>query len=576
MLTPLVYAVRRKAVAWFAVFFALITCVFSLLLLWNIQSGAVIAYDWIPQYGISVALNLDALGVYVAVVAGTIGFLVVLYSVKYMEHAEHEGYSLAKYYSLTLLFIGSMIGLALSDSIILVYIFWELVGFCSFILIAYYYKDQRAVRAGTKAFVVTRIGDTGLFVAIVALWGSTQSTSIAKIVTLAPPQSMLLALAGFGVLLGAIGKSAQFPLHVWLPDAMEAPTTISALIHAATMVNAGVYLIARTYPIFSIISWWPSVVLIIGTFTAFFAATLALAERDLKRVLAYATVSQLGYMFSAAGAGAILACEFHLVSHALFKALLFLGAGAVIRSVHTRDMYEMGGLAKHMKLTSATFLVGTLAATGIPLFNGFWSKELVLDSTYASGYAGATGVLVLTTFVTAAYSWRMYYLVFLGKKRTSIWAHDPPYEMSVPLIILSIATLTSWLLVGGFSSGLVYSLSHAYGVELLTLMQMIETTLFSPLVIGSIISLIIILGLAFGYKDKMLQFLRDDRGIAKVLKRGYWFDDLYSAAGRGVLVVGRTVSLSQTGDVNYNFAWIVLGGIVLLLILLLWNIGVIV
>ncbi len=573
LLAPLVYAIRKKAVAWFAVFFALITSTLSLLLLTNIQNAVLLTYDWIPSIGFSLALNLDALGIYVAVVAGGIGFLVVLYSVQYMKHVENEGYSLLRYYGFTLLFIGSMIGLALSDSIILVYIFWELVGFCSYALISYYYKDPKALRAGTKAFVVTRVGDIGLFIAIVALWGSTNTTSLARIVNLAPQNNLLLTIAGFGVLLAAIGKSAQFPLHVWLPDAMEAPTTISALIHAATMVNAGVYLVARTYPIFSIIPSWPLVVVIIGTFTALLAATMALAEPDLKRVLALSTISQLGYMLSAAGAGAILAFEFHLVSHAIFKGLLFLCAGAVIHAVHTRNMYEMGELAKHMKITNATFIVGTLALIGIPVLNGFWSKDLVLDSLNGAGYAGAAAVLIITSFLTAVYSWRMYYLVFLGKSRTPLQAHDPPLEMRAPLIVLGVATLVSWILISQFSSGLVYSLPSSYGVELLTVRQMIEAVLLSPLAIVSIISLSVIAWLAFSYKDKMIPFLKEDRGLAKALKHGYWFDDVYRAVAQALFFVGRRVSRTQTGDINYNLAGIVLGGIAVSLILLFGSTG---
>lgn len=573
LLAPLVYGIRKKAVAWFAVFFALITCTLSLLLLTNIQNAVLLTYDWIPSIGFSLSLNFDALGIYVAVVAGGIGFLVMLYSVQYMKHAENEGYSLLRYYGFTLLFVGSMIGLALSDSIILLYIFWELVGFCSYALISYYYKDPKALKAGTKAFVVTRVGDIGLFIAIVALWGSTNSTSLARIVNLAPPNNLLLTIAGFGVLLAAIGKSAQFPLHVWLPDAMEAPTTISALIHAATMVNAGVYLVARTYPIFSVIPSWPLVTVIIGTFTALLAATMALAEPDLKRVLALSTISQLGYMLSAAGAGAILAFEFHLVSHAIFKGLLFLCAGAVIHSVHTRNMYEMGKLAKHMKITNATFIVGTLALIGIPILNGFWSKDLVLDSLNGAGYVGAAGVLIITSFLTAVYSWRMYYLVFLGKSRTPLQAHDPPLEMRAPLIVLGAATLVSWILIGQFSSGLVFSLPSSYGVKLLTVRQMIETVLLSPLAIVSIISLSVIAWLAFSYKDKMIPFLMEDRGIAKALKHGYWFDDVYRAVARVLFSVGRKVSRTQTGDINYNLAGIVLGGIAISLILLLRSTG---
>src|SRR3990170_2059281 len=450
---PLAGLVSRKVRDFTAVAFGLAAAAFTILTLFAVRPDAVPVYAWIPVLNVRFDLRIDALGAFVGAIAGTIGFLVVLYSLAYMRHAEEEGYSLSRYYALVLLFIGAMIGLGLSDSLLAFYIFWETVGLCSFALISFYHRDAKARRAGLKAFAVTRVGDIGLLVALVALWSAGGVVTFSGLDASGVPTD-ILGLAAFGFLLAAIGKSAQVPLHVWLPDAMEAPTTISALIHAATMVNAGVYLVARTFPALEALGWWPQALLWIGSITALVAALSAYAEPDLKRVLAYSTVSQLGYMVAAVGAGAILASQFHLLSQAIFKALLFLAAGAVIEAVGTRDMYGMGGLRASMPLTSIGFLVGIFAMVGIPVFNGFWSKELLLDAVLDQGAVGPFAVLVATTFATAAYAWRAYTLTFRGSPRFEGTARDAPWPMSAVVVALAAAAGTSWILLGAYADAM--------------------------------------------------------------------------------------------------------------------------
>jgi len=300
-----------------------------------------------------VAVHVDGLAAFLAVVVNSLGFLIVVYSQGYMGHEK----GLPRYYSLVQLFIGAMTGLVLAGNFLQLYIFWEIVGICSAFLIAFWYDRPEAVRAGLKAFIVTRVGDAALLIGFVWLYVTTGSVDFQKLSTLASqgfiPASILTA-TGILILVGAMGKSAQVPLHVWLPDAMEGPTTVSALIHAATMVNAGVYLVARTYPIFSTSQTWLSAVGWVGIISALLAASIATVTTDVKRVLAYSTISQLGIMFAALGtgtAGGWFASQFHLMSQGFFKALGFLAAGSIIHVLGTRNMEEMGGLRKRMPIT---------------------------------------------------------------------------------------------------------------------------------------------------------------------------------------------------------------------------------
>ncbi|NUN51651.1 MAG: AtpZ/AtpI family protein, partial [Planctomycetaceae bacterium] len=331
-------------------------------------------------------------------VATVVGSLAVIFSVDYMRGEA----SLGRYYALVLLFIGAMVGLALSGSLFLMFVFWEITALCSYALIAFYNDDPKAVAGGIRALIITQVGGLGLLAGALiayAYLGDTQiSTFLARADTL--PAGMLAVMA-FGALIAAAAKSAQVPFHTWLPGAMEAPTPVSALIHAATMVNAGVYLLARFYPAFEGVTGWKTAVVVIGLLSAFLAALMALVATDLKRVLAYSTISQLGYMVYAVGVGGVFASQFHLLSHAVFKALLFLAAGAVIHGVGTRDMRRMGGLRREMPFVRTVFVIGALALAGLPFFNGFWSKELVLEDGLHDGPVWAYAGMLIAAGITA-------------------------------------------------------------------------------------------------------------------------------------------------------------------------------
>jgi NADH-quinone oxidoreductase subunit L len=567
---PVVARLGRRPREATAVGFALGTAALTVLTLFGLGPEPVRAYAWIPVLGIGFDLRIDALGAGIGAIAGTIGLAVVVYSLAYMRHAEEEGYSLARYDALVLLFIGAMIGLALSDSLLALYIFWEIVGLCSFALISFYHRDPNARRAGLKAFAVTRVGDVGLLVALVALWSGAGVVAWSGLEAATVPAS-LLGVAGVGILLAAVGKSAQVPLHVWLPDAMEAPTPISALIHAATMVNAGVYLVARAFPFFEALGWWPAALLWIGALTAVLAGLSAYVETDLKRVLAYSTISQLGFMVAAVGAGAIFASAFHLLSQAVFKALLFLGAGAVIQAVGTRDLYGMGGLARSMRLTSATFLAGVLAMVGIPVLNGFWSKELLLDAVLEHGAVGPFVLLVLATFVTTAYSWRAYWLVFRGAPRGRPVEREAPRTMTAPLLALAGAAGLSWLVLGPWSASMA-AMMPAYPVEARDLVDVGLAIIRWPAIL--VPSLVVALSVYFilGYADRFERRLEASAPV-RLAAGGFLFDAAYRRFAHFLAGGAQRLRGIQTGDLNLNTAGLLGGLAVLLIVLLLEVIG---
>ena len=387
----------------------------------------------------------DGLGVFLTVVATVIGSLAVIFSVDYMQGEDQLG----RYYAMVLFFIGAMSGLVLTSNMLLVFFFWEITALCSYALISFHNDDPKAVAGGIKALIITQIGGVGLLAGALLLYAVTGSMDFnALIANPALMPARWLGIMAFGFLIAAAAKSAQFPFQTWLPDAMEAPTPISALIHAATMVNAGVYLMARFYPAFKDVPGWTTAVLLVGMITALMAAVMALVSNDLKRVLAYSTVSQLGYMFYAIGAGGIYASQFHLFSHSIFKALLFLGAGAVIHSVGTRDMRQMGGLGKQMPLVRAVFIIGGLALAGIPILNGFWSKEMVLEAGLANAPVWTYIVMLIGAGITALYTFRCVWMVFYGEPHSDQHVHDAGPAMKVALIPLAVATLPSWLLAG--------------------------------------------------------------------------------------------------------------------------------
>ena len=383
-------------------------------------------YTWIgsADFQVPLGLRLDPLSAVMILVVTGIGFLIHVYSTAYMT--EEESYEYARYFAYLNLFAAFMLLLVLGDSLIVMFVGWEGVGLCSYLLIGFWYKNTFAADAGKKAFIVNRIGDVA-FILGVLLAFSTFGTINFKELNAAI--ATLPIDAGFGVVsaialllfIGATGKSAQIPLYVWLPDAMEGPTPVSALIHAATMVTAGVYLMARNAVLYSHAPEVLAIVAIVGTATALWAGAIAIVQNDIKRVLAYSTVSQLGYMFMAMGVGAYAAGIFHLVTHAFFKALLFLGSGAVIHALAgEQDLRRMGGLRKELPVTYWTFLIGALAIAGVPLLSGFFSKDEILYRTFASGHTVLWAIGALTSLMTAFYMFRLVFLAFHGTRRETM------------------------------------------------------------------------------------------------------------------------------------------------------------
>jgi NADH-quinone oxidoreductase subunit L len=409
---------------------------------------------WIAFSGfeLQIGVIVDNLSALMAFVVALIGFLVIVYSLGYM--AGDKG--LRRYYAEISLFVGVMLGLTISDNLLQMFIFWELVGVCSFLLIGFWYEKPEAASAAKKAFLVTRLGDIMFLVGIIMVYKQFHTFNFHELAeeveTFTDIQFLtIVSLLLFG---GAVGKSAQFPLHVWLPDAMEGPTTVSALIHAATMVKAGVFLVARSYFLFTddslmVVCW-------IGAITAFMAASMALVVFDIKRVLAYSTISQLGYMMLALGtgpeAGGYTAGMFHLMNHAFFKALLFLCSGSVIHAVHSNDMRNMGGLRSKMPITAYTMLIGTLSIAGMPGLSGFFSKdEIFVAASHAHQFQlwgwfnPILFLAVIAAVLTAFYMFRMWFMTFMGKPRTEAaeHAHEAPASMTVPLMILATLAIVS-------------------------------------------------------------------------------------------------------------------------------------
>ena len=409
-------------------------------------------FTWIPagDFVVEVGFVIDALTACLLIVVTTIGLLVHVYSVGYMAH--DPGYW--RFFAYLNLFMFSMLLLVLASSFLVVFVAWELVGLCSYLLIGFWYRKRSAALAAKKAFIVNRVGDVGFALGIMLIFVSLGTLDIREVIheaaTLDTTTVTLIALLIFA---GAMGKSAQFPLHVWLPDAMEGPTPVSALIHAATMVNAGVYLVARTNPIFAYAQSAMVVVAAIGIFTAILAASIAMTQTDIKRVLAYSTLSQLGYMFAALGVGAFTAAIFHLMTHGFFKGLLFLGSGSVIHAVHEeQDMRRMGGLSEKIKWTYVTMLVGSLAIAGIPPLAGFFSKDEILAEALKNGFVWVWIIGIVVALMTAFYMFRLMGMTFWGSFRgpKEIWdkIHESPAVMVVPLVILAVASAVLGLILG--------------------------------------------------------------------------------------------------------------------------------
>jgi NADH-quinone oxidoreductase subunit L len=409
-------------------------------------------FEWIPagSFQVNAGFYVDNLTACLLIVVTTIGLLVHVYSIGYMSH--DPGYW--RFFAYLNLFMFSMLLLVLADSFLVVFVAWELVGLCSYLLVGFWYRKRSAALAAKKAFIVNRVGDVGFALGIMLIFVSLGTLDIREVVArIGELDSTRITIISLLIFAGAMGKSAQFPLHVWLPDAMEGPTPVSALIHAATMVNAGVYLVARTNPIFAHAPSALVVVAGIGIFTAILAASIAMTQTDIKRVLAYSTLSQLGYMFAALGVGAWTAAIFHLMTHGFFKGLLFLGSGSVIHAVHEeQDMRQMGGLAKNIPITYVTMLVGSLAIAGIPPLAGFFSKDEILGESFKNGFVWVWAVGFVVAGLTAFYMFRLMGLTFWGAFRgpKAVWdrVHESPPVMTVPLILLAIPAALLGVVLG--------------------------------------------------------------------------------------------------------------------------------
>ena len=481
------------------------------------------------KFSINFGMLADGLSAMMLVVVSIVSFLVHLYSIGYM-HGDSRYWLFFVYLQL---FSASMFGLVLANNYLQMYIFWELVGLCSYLLIGFWYEKQSASDAAKKAFLTTRIGDVGMMIGILLLFLSTGTLTFGEVFTkvanggISPGTLTAISILLFA---GAVGKSAQFPLHVWLPDAMEGPTPVSALIHAATMVAAGVYLVGRSFPLFSASPQAMTVVAAVGAFTAIFAATIAVVQTDIKKILAYSTISQLGYMIFALGMGAYTAGLFHLMTHAFFKALLFLGSGSIIHATGTQDITEMGGLAKKMKTTTWTFVAGALSLSGFPLLAGFWSKDEILGFAFGTGQYIFFVVGAFTAFLTAFYMFRLVFVVFGGKQsHAAEHAHESPKTMTIPLIILAILAI-----IAGYVGAPFISKAASFGEFIKNGIHVKEVAFnFIPMAISVVVALcgILLAYLMYGKRAIPTDWLyRYVKPYHKVLVNKYYMDEFYSKA----------------------------------------------
>lgn len=397
----------------------------------------------IGDVSLTAGFEVNQLNALMLVIVSLVSFLVHTYSKGYMHGDER----FPVFYAYLGLFTFAMLGLVISPNLLQTYFFWELVGVGSFLLIGFYFYKEEAKAAAKKAFIMTRIGDVGLLIGMILLFwqvGSFEYDAIFAAVAAGEVAQGMITVTAILIFIGAVGKSGQFPLHTWLPDAMEGPTPVSALIHAATMVAAGVYLVASLFPLFSASETAMMTIAVIGAVTAIFAASIGLVQKDIKRVLAYSTVSQLGYMMLALGSAGYVAGVFHLMTHAFFKALLFLAAGSVIHAVHTQNIEEMGGLWKKLRVTGPLFLIGTLAISGVPLFSGFFSKDEILIAAWEHGHPVLFLLAVVAAFFTAFYMFRLFFMVFTGKPRSEMKnVHESPSVMTLPMIVLGVLAVVA-------------------------------------------------------------------------------------------------------------------------------------
>ncbi|PEU24540.1 NADH-quinone oxidoreductase subunit L [Bacillus wiedmannii] len=520
----------REGSSVLSIFLVFLSFIFAVLVLIERFSKVGLKHKWVwlrtGDIDISFGFEVTALGALMLFIVTLVSLLVHVYSKGYMKGDER----LPTFYAYLGLFTFAMLGLVISPNLLQLYIFWELVGLGSFLLIGFYFFKEEAKAAAKKAFIMTRIGDVGLFIGMILIFwhaGSFEYDAIFRAIHTGDLTPTMITITAILIFIGAMGKSGQFPLHTWLPDAMEGPTPVSALIHAATMVAAGVYLVATMFPLFSASAVAMQTVAIVGAFTAIFAASIGLVQTDIKRVLAYSTVSQLGYMMLALGSAGYVAGVFHLTTHAFFKALLFLAAGSVIHAVHTQDINKMGGLQKKMKVTGALFLIGTLAISGVPLLSGFFSKDEILAVTWMNGNYVLFILAVIAAFLTAFYMFRLYFLVFTGEAKTKEDVHESPRIMTYPMIVLGVLAVvagyinTPWFgtfLGDWLTKDVAFKAREAHG----------------PVWIMIVATLVSLAGIAlayFIYGKKSIS--RDWAGgdgtpLYNLLKEKYYVDELYN------------------------------------------------
>jgi len=573
-------------------------------------------FTWISSgdFSVGLTLRLDPLSAVMILVVTGIGSLIHIYSTSYMHDERPSEY--ARYFSYLNLFAAFMLVLVLGANFLVLFLGWEGVGLCSYLLVGFWYQKKSASDAGKKAFIVNRVGDWGFVLGMLGLFvrfGTLDFQQIARAIAPLSPEAAFgtISLITLLLFIGATGKSAQIPLYVWLPDAMEGPTPVSALIHAATMVTAGVYMIGRNAVLFSHAPQTLTIVAVIGCATAFFAGTIGLVQNDIKRVLAYSTVSQLGYMFLGMGVGAYAAGVFHLYTHAFFKALLFLGSGAVIHALHgEQDLRNMGGLKKDLPITYWTFLIGAIAIAGVPPFAGFFSKDEILAKTFEGGHTFLWAIGMLTALLTAIYMFRLVYMAFYGTRRQASaphhgeHLHDAPAPMALALNVLAIGSLVAgWVGIGGRFEHFLEPSFTAPGAAGGIGAEVVESSVETTLMIVSTLVALAGIGIATYY------FLKNTRaaaamaarfaGVRLLLQNKYYVDEIYDATviqpihitsesglWKGVDVglidgivngIGRTVAGSsevlrrlQTGSVR-AYAASLFFGVVLILGYYLWR-----
>ncbi len=499
------------------------------------------------QVKVLAEVNVDGLSVLLAAFVSILSFVIVVYAAGNMKHEKGQ----ARFYSLVLVFIGAMLGLVMAGNLLQLYLFWEIVGICSALLIAFWTDRESARKAGVKAFVVTRFGDIALLLAVIMLFTTLGTTNIDTINSSVGAAGVNWVLIGVLILIGAMGKSAQVPFHVWLPDAMEGPTPVSALIHAATMVNAGVYLVVRMYPIYASSAVLSTSVLVVGLTSLVVGGACACAADDFKRILAYSTISQLGLMFAAIGLGGVVGWKiatsgaiYQLISQGLFKALAFMAAGSVIEALGTRKIDEMGGLARRMKYTYIAFLFAALAMVGLPPLIGFWTKDAILSAAATYG-AAAFLVIILGSILTSFYSFRALVKVFHGPSRERE-VRESGWLMVVPMMALVVLVVVGWIGLGGQS---LFAPSLSEAPSILT-----AATTVAVVLLGFAICYF-----AFQTRSEATVRLMQSSGFLRRTKEflleGIGFDRFYSYMIRSILgPLTRLATGLQSGDLGKNVA----------------------